>query len=54
MSILVIIYKNLEFGHNFRKIEILVKIVGNSQFWSKLTEMSILVKLQKMIIVKIF
>ena len=54
MSILVKIYKNLEFGHNFRKIEILVKIVGNSQFWSKLTEMSILVKLQKMIIVKIF
>ena len=26
------LYKNLELGQNFRKISILVKIVGNSRF----------------------
>ena len=35
ISILDKIYKNLEFGHNFRKISILVKIVRNSRFLVK-------------------
>ena len=53
---MVKIYKNLEFGQNFRKIQILIKIVGNSRFWSKLTKMSISDKTAKnlLIIVKIF
>ena len=39
--------KNLDFGQNFRKISILVKIVGDSQFWSKLTKMLISDKIAK-------
>ena len=35
-------YKIIEFGQNLQKIPILVKIVGNSRFWSKLTKISIL------------
>ena len=46
MSILVKIDKNLEFGRNFRYILILVNIVGNSRFWSKLTKMKMLVQVK--------
>ena len=42
---MVIIYKNLEFGQNVRKISIFDKSTGNSWFWSKLTKMSILDKI---------
>ena len=38
-------YKNLEFGQNFQKISIVVKIVGTSRFWSKLSKMSVLDKI---------
>ena len=42
ISILVKIYRKFEFGQNFRKILFVVKVVGISWYWSKLTKMSIL------------
>ena len=42
---MVKILKNLEFGKNFRYIFILIKIVANCRFWSKLTKMSTLDKI---------
>ena len=39
--------QNLRYGHNYRKISILIKIVENSWFWSNFTKMSILVMIKE-------